>query len=104
MIRETARRRGITAGSILLEATTKCLKDGVIAVLGDDRVVFSNTPRTCRLTWEDGEKKIQVDVREDIRSKMSELKKNFEPDTEKFQKEGLAVLSRLSDEDLFRLE
>jgi formylmethanofuran dehydrogenase subunit E len=104
LIRKLAQRQGITSDSVLLEATTKCLKDGVITVLGEDRVTFSNTPGTCRLTWEEGEKKIRVIVREDIRSKMSALKEELEPDTAKFQEQGLALLSQLSDEDLFQVE
>jgi formylmethanofuran dehydrogenase subunit E len=104
LIQKLAQQQGITSGSALLEASTKCLKDGVITVLGEDRVAFSNTPGTCRLTWEEGEKKVRVNVREDIRAKMGALNEQLEPDTEKFQQQGLALLSQLSDEDLFQVE
>lgn len=104
LIRKLAQQQGITSGSVLLEATSKCMKDGVMTVLGEDRVRFTNTPGTCRLTWEEEEKKIQVIVRADVRSKMSALKDYLEPDTEKFQEQGLALLSQFRDEDLFQVE
>ena len=102
LIRRAAQDRGIADGSVLLEATSKCIKDGVMTVLGEDHVVFSNTPGMCRLTWESAGKKVRVIVRQDIRSKMGVLKEGS--DTEKFQEEGLALLSKLCDEDLFELE
>jgi formylmethanofuran dehydrogenase subunit E len=104
LIRKLTQQQGITSGSVLLEATSKCVKDGVMTVLGEDRVTFSNTPGTCCLTWEEGEKKVRVIVRKDIRSKMSTLKEDLEPDTEEFQEQGLALLSQLRDEDLFQVE
>lgn len=104
LIKKLAQQKGITSGSVLLEATTRCLRDGVTTVFGEDRTTFSNTPGICRLTWEEGEKKIRVVVREDIRSKMSALKEELEPDTEKFQEKGLALLSQLSDENIFKIE
>ena len=104
LIRKLAHEQGITTGSILLEATTKCLKDGVFTVLGDDRVEFTNAPGACRLSWDDGKKKITVSVRADIRAQMGELKESMEPDVDKFQNEGLALLSRLSDDELFLVE
>jgi formylmethanofuran dehydrogenase subunit E len=104
LVRKIAQQRGITTGSALLEASSKCIKDGVMTVLGDDRVVFDKTPGTCRLTWKDKDKEVVVAVRKDIRLKMGELNESLQPDTEKFQQEGLAVLSKLDDKDIFEVE
>ena len=104
LARKTAKERGITGGSALLEASSKCIKDGVMTVLGDDRVVFDKSPGTCRITWKGQDKDVVVAVRKDIRLKMGELFESVQPDTERFQQEGLAVLSKLDDKDIFEVE
>lgn len=101
---KAARKRGMENGSVLLEAVSKCIKDGVMTVLGEDRVIFANTPGACRLTWKSSKEEIKITVRKDIRLKLGELKNDLEPDTEKFQNEGIVLLSQLSDENLFQVE
>lgn len=104
LIRKIAGERGITSGSALLEASSKCIKDGVMSVLGEENVVFEKSPGTCRLSWEDENGKVRVNVRKEIRLRMGELNDSLMPDTEKFQQEGLAVLSKLDDKDIFEVE
>jgi formylmethanofuran dehydrogenase subunit E len=104
LFQKAAEYLGIKDGPVILEATSKCLKDGVMTVLGDDKVSFQKTPGECRITSNSGGKTVRVSVKKDIRTKMNELNKNLEDDTAKYQEEGLSILSRMSDDEIFLVE
>ncbi len=90
-----------TTGSVVLEGSSKCIRDGVTTVLQDsplhDKLSIITDSPECAITVSGGGKKQRFVIPRKIRRQVNQL--NQELPLEEFQRKGITFLKGLADDE-----
>ncbi len=97
-----AGQKDITVNKAVVYGTSKCIRDGAGTVLQETvQITPEIKPDGCGICVGDGKKCAKVTIKPKIREKLNALNKKFP--VEEFQKQGLAYLKSLTQQEIFEL-
>jgi len=102
---ELSKEKNISINNVVMEGSSKCIKDGVFSVLGNtsSNIRVSMEPGNCSLSFGDDAHNVKIAIPKEIRSNVDEMKEKYGEKSEEFKKEGLHYLSAIEDSSLFSL-
>ncbi len=100
--KKLSEKKSIPIKNVVLEGSSKCIKDGVFTALKDlsPNIRVSMEAGKCSLTFGDEEKNIKISIPDSIRKKVNAINEKHGGNTEAFQVEGLEYIVPLKSEEM----
>jgi len=101
---EISEEKNISIDNVVLEGSSKCIKDGVFSVLGNTskNIRVSMEQGKCSLSFGDSQNNVKLSIPPGIRSNVDAIKEKS-GSVEVFQNEGLDYLMPIPSDELFSI-
>jgi len=103
---ELSSKKELSIDNVVMEGSSKCIKDGVFTVLGSTskNIRVSMEPGNCSISFGDDARNIKIAIPKEIRLNIDAMKEKYGEKSEEFKMEGLHYLNAIEDGTLFSVE